>query len=265
MGVINTRKKLYYLLEIGNGDNESDVTFDFYDWFMMAVIFISIIPLAFHTQNKAFALIDKITVIVYIIDYILRLFTADYKINKGAISFLIYPFTPMAIIDLITILPSLTVLSGGFKLLKVFRLLRTLKAFRAFKVIRYSKSINLIVDVLKSQKNTLGTVAGLALGYVLFTALLIFNVEPGSFDSFFDAFYWATVSLTTVGYGDIYPVSTLGRIVTMISSVIGVAVIALPSGIVTAGFMDALKEKESNKGAQINEDRDEKSFTEKVD
>ena len=73
---------------------------------------------------------------------------------------------------------------------------------------------------------------------------MIFNVEPDSFDNFFDAVYWATVSLTTMGYGDIYPVTTIGRIVTMVSSIFGIAIIALPAGIITAGFMEQLSDEQ---------------------
>lgn len=72
------------------------------------------------------------------------------------------------------------------------------------------------------------------------SALVVFNVEPDSFNSFFDAIYWATVSLTTMGYGDIYPVTEIGRVVTMISSLFGIAIVALPAGIITAGYMDEL-------------------------
>ena len=79
-------------------------------------------------------------------------------------------------------------------------------------------------------------------GYILISALIIFNVEGDSFETFFDAIYWATVSLTTVGYGDIYAVTTAGRIITMISSIFGIAIVALPAGIITAGYMEALNE-----------------------
>ena len=79
----------------------------------------------------------------------------------------------------------------------------------------------------------------------MISALVIFSVEPDSFNTYFDAVYWATVSLTTVGYGDIYPVSVMGRLIAMISSVLGIAIVALPSGIITAGYMAELsKEKE---------------------
>ena len=79
--------------------------------------------------------------------------------------------------------------------------------------------------------------------YILISALVIFNVEPQTFDNFFEAIYWATVSLTTVGYGDIYPTSDIGRIITMISSVFGIAIVALPAGIITAGYMDEISTK----------------------
>ena len=75
-------------------------------------------------------------------------------------------------------------------------------------------------------------------------ALLVFNVEPETFHNFFDALYWSTVSLATVGYGDIYPVTTAGRLVSMVSSMVGVIVIALPSGIITAGYMEVMKEED---------------------
>ena len=153
----------------------------------------------------------------------------------------------MAIIDLISILPSLSFISNGFKLLRVLRMIRAFRVLRVFKAMRYSKSFIIIGNVLKSSKQSLIAVGALALGYILVSALVVFNVEPDSFGSFFDAVYWATVSLTTVGYGDIYPVSTLGRIITMISSVFGIAIVALPAGIITAGYMNEInKDKEED-------------------
>ena len=90
------------------------------------------------------------------------------------------------------------------------------------------------------------TVGILAIGYIIISALAVFNVEPETFPTFFDAIYWSTVSLTTVGYGDIYTVSVVGRLITMISSVLGVAIVALPAGIITAGYMKALEAESSN-------------------
>lgn len=206
----------------------------------MTTIVVSIFPLAFKTTNSIFQWIDYITVAIFIFDYLLRLITADIKLKKSVASFFLYPITPMAIIDLLSILPSVSVLNSSFRLLKLFRLLRTLKVLRAFKFLRYSKSFEIISNVFKKQKKVLAAVATMAVAYVLVSALVIYNVEPESFNTFFDAVYWATISLTTVGYGDLYPVTTIGRIVTMISSVFGIAIIALPSGVITAGYLSEI-------------------------
>ena len=105
----------------------------------------------------------------------------------------------------------------------------------------------MILSVFRSQKETLLTIGGIALSYVLISALVIINVEPDTFPSYFDAVYWAIVSLTTVGYGDIYPITTIGKIITMISSVFGIAIVALPAGVITAGMMDEInKLKDDN-------------------
>ena len=232
------RKRLYTIIEpAGDGDKLSRL----YDFLMMAAIVISIFPLAFKETNIVFQWIEYITVSICILDYILRIATADYKLKKAASSFVLYPFTPMAIIDLLSILPSVIMVNDGFKLLRLFRLIKVL---RAFKFLRYSKSFDVIVNVFNSQKKVLSAVATMAVAYILVSALVIYNVEPESFATFFDAFYWATISLTTVGYGDIYPVTTIGRIVTMISSVFGIAIIALPSGVITASYLDEINKKD---------------------
>ena len=110
----------------------------------------------------------------------------------------------------------------------------------------------MIVNVFKKQKRVLSAVATMSIAYVLISALVIYNVEPESFANFFDAIYWATVSLTTVGYGDIYPVTNIGRFVTMVSSIFGIAIVALPSGVITAGYLSEVskedeKENDSDK------------------
>ena len=105
----------------------------------------------------------------------------------------------------------------------------------------------IIIKVIRNSKDALLAVCTLAIGYILVSALVIFNVEGDSFKTFFDAIYWATVSLTTVGYGDIYPVTTTGRIITMISSMFGIAIVALPAGIITAEYMEALNEERAGK------------------
>ena len=235
------RKRLFEIIEISTGN---DLASSIYDYFMIFVILFSLVPLAFKRTTTALNVLDKVTVTVFLVDYIFRLFTADYKLKKGWVSFILYPFTFMALIDIVCILPSFTPLHAGFRILKIFRLLRSFRVIRAAKMLRYSKSLVLVADVIREQKSALIAVCLLSVSYVLISALVIFNVEPDTFGNFFDAVYWATVSLATIGYGDIYPVSTAGRVITIISSFLGVAIIALPAGIITAGFMDKLNEKQ---------------------
>lgn len=235
------------IFEIIEASKEDDKLSSSYDMIMLLAIIISLIPLAFKETNTVFIVIDKVTVTLFIIDYLLRLITADYKLQtKSPIAFIKYPFGFMAMVDLISILPSLNLMNSAFRLFKVFRMLRvarvfrTARIFRVFKAARYSKSIMIIMEVFRQSKDALLAVGTLAVVYILISALIVFNVEPETFPSFFDAIYWATISLTTVGYGDVYCVSTFGKIITMLSSIAGIAIVALPAGIVTGGYLDAL-------------------------
>lgn len=244
------RKRIFEIIEQSkDGDKTSLV----YDLAMLVVIIVSIIPLTFAHDHPVFQTIEVVTVTIFIIDYLLRWITADYKVGRRGWSFLIYPFTGWAIIDLLSILPGLSIMGKGFKIFRVTRMLRIL---RLFKLVRYSEKIQVFGKVLYKERGVLLGVLGISMFYVFLTALIMFNAEPhidpqdGSvtFETFFDALYWATVTLTTVGYGDLTPVTDLGRFVSMLSSLFGVAIIALPSGIITASYLDELraikKEKE---------------------
>ena len=249
------RKKLYYLVENGQ-DPENPGKLDWYDILMLVAIVASIVPLMFTQDCKAFRIIEQVTVSLFILDYILRWITADYRLGKKGWSFVLYPFTGWAILDLLSILPGLNVLARGFTL---FRLTRLVRIVRLFKLFRYSNKIQVLGRVLKKEQQVLWTVLGIAVFYVFLTALIMFNVEPHvnpetgavTFATFFDALYWATVTLTTVGYGDMIPVTDIGRFVSMLSSLFGVAIIALPSGVITASYLEELRmlkaKKENNK------------------
>ena len=226
------RERLYSLV---NGDEGEAM------WcgrVMTVLIVASLVPLCFKDSNPALEAIEYACVVVFILDYLARWVTADLKLGKGALSFVIYPFTPMAIIDLLSILPVFLALNDALRTLRVLRLFR---AARAFKLIRYSRSASAISAVFVKQRQALLAVLCFAIAYILVSALVVFNVEPETFNTFFDAVYWAVVSLTTVGYGDLYPSTDVGRTIAMISSLMGVAVVALPSGIITAGMLDELR------------------------
>lgn len=253
------RKRVYEIIEQAKeGDRVSYI----YDCVMLVAIIASIIPLMFIKEYSAFKVIEIIALSIFILDYILRWITADYRSEKKGWSFALYPFTGWAIIDMLSILPGLSLLGRGFKLFRVTRLLRIL---RLFKFIRYSYKIQVLGKVVRKEKGVLLTVLGIAVFYVFLTALIMFNAEPHinpvtgeqTFRDFFDALYWATVTLTTVGYGDMVPVTDIGRFISMLSSLFGVAIIALPSGVITASYLDELRSSKADK----NED----SFIDKGD
>ncbi|MBD5221436.1 MAG: ion transporter [Bacteroidales bacterium] len=230
-----------------NRDRKGMLYSRIYDWYMLVMIIASIVPLMFIEDYPIFKVIEIITVTAFIIDYFLRWYTSNIQLKKGIASYLIYPFTPMAIIDLLSILPGLNLISPEFKLL---RLTRLLKIVRLLKIFRYSDKITIFINVLRKEKEVLLSVLMLAVFYIFITALIMFNAEPHvnpqtgeiTFHSFFEALYWATVTLTTVGYGDLCPVTDIGRIVSMLSSLFGVAIIALPSGVITASYLEELRE-----------------------
>ena len=233
------RKRIFEIVEPAKTKDRNSAI---YDVIMMVIILISLVPLAFKTENIFFDIVDKICAAIFIFDYLLRWITADYKFNKKSVfSFLRYPFSFMAIIDLLSVLPSLTAMNSGFKILRIFRMFRALRVFRAAKALRYSRSLRIIINVFQKSREPLAAVGTFAIAYILISALVILNVEPDSFNDYFDAVYWATVSLTTVGYGDLYPVTVVGRIVAMLSSLFGIAIVALPSGIITAGYMNEIE------------------------
>lgn len=228
---MSKRKALYEAIE---GDTQSSI---WYGRIMTVIIIVSLVPLCFWEDTAIFYIIEYVCVLIFIIDYIARWTTADYKLDKGAASFALYPFTPMAIIDLLTILPSFMILNPAWRTLRILRLFR---AMRAFRLIRYSKSVTAIINALKRQRGQLAVVLAFAIAYVLVAAMIMYNVEHETFPTFFDAVYWSMVSLTTVGYGDLYPVTDLGRTVAMISSFVGIAIVAMPAGIITAGMIEEM-------------------------
>ncbi len=253
------REKIYLVVKPWGGKKYSRI----YDIVMLVAIAMGIFPLMFRKHFEIFWYFNIVSGICFIVDYVLRWITADFELEqKGKwTSFVLYPFTPMAIIDLLSILPVFNLLNPTFKIARVTRLLMTL---RVFKVIRYFEPLEIVLSVMRSQRKILLTVLSLAIFYIFVTALIMFNAEEeinpetGTylFDTFFEAFYWSACTLTTVGYGDLYPISSIGRVISIISSIVGIAIIALPSGIITAGYMEELRsrrERKAHSGKQNEE------------
>lgn len=232
------RKKLFKIVE-------KDTTYyEWYDILILICIWISIIPLTFKEQNNFTYILTILTTIVFVIDYILRWITSDFRLKKGISSFIKYPFTISAIFDLIVILSCFSEIFNSSYILRIFSIFRIL---RIAKTLRYSTKFEIIKSVVNKNKKILEVVCGFTAGFIFISALIMFQFENQSFKNFFEAIYWSTTVLTTVGYGDICPKTEIGRLISIISSLVGIAFVALPTGIITSGFVEELnKEKEND-------------------
>ena len=221
------------------GDNASHL----YDLLIVLVSILSLVPVVFHTNGldestqHTLQIIDIVAVYILCFDYLLNWMTFDIAQGKQGkwTEFLKYPFTITAIVNLLSILPTLNLLPSEFLFLRVLRIVR---------LFRYSRHLTLIINVFVRERKTLVSAVVLALAFIFTMALLMFTFEPATFDNFVDALYWSTITLTTIGFGDITPESDLGYILTSISSIIGIFILALPAGIMTGGFLQQLKRQD---------------------
>ena len=237
---LELKRRIYEILEPSGTDDPASKA---YDLLMTLAVVVGLIPMTLKHENVFVIWIDIVTSALFIIDYAFRLYTADYKMGyKSYKAYIAYVLSPIAIFDLLSIVP---VVSVFYRPLARLTLLRLFRATRVVKLVRYSKTMVSISNVIRKVRKQLEAVFILVVIYIFISAMLMFQLEPNLFETFFDALYWATISITTIGYGDISPVTLLGRIITMISALVGMAVIALPTGIITASYMQEITRKKS--------------------
>ncbi len=234
------KRRVYEVIEVSKaGDSSSKA----YDILMTTAIIVGLIPMTLKHDNIYTIFIEIVTSFVFVCDYAARVYTADYKMGfKSYKAYIAYMLTPLAIFDFLSILPVIYLFTPVSSMIGLLRLFRV---FRALKLVRYSKTMVVIANVIRKVKKQLMAVLILITVYIFVSAMLVFQLEPNLFNNFFDALYWATISITTIGYGDISPTTPIGRLITMISALVGVAVIALPSGIITAAYMSEISKKKS--------------------
>lgn len=194
-----------------------------------------------------FDLFEAISVGIFTLEYILRIWscTEDPKYKGPIFGRLRFALTPSMLIDLISFMPFYVATWGvDFRAIRVVRLFRL---FRLLKMGRYIKSLLIIQNVIRSKKEELSiTLFSGVILLVVASSLLYFiehDAQPEVFSSIPDAMWWAVITLTTVGYGDIYPITILGKIVGASIAVLGIGLFALPAGIIASGFASELQEQ----------------------
>ena len=187
--------------------------------------------------------LESATVLFFGIDYVLRLITANnlYPESDEKTSLLKYIFSFAGIIDLLSFLPYYlpVFFPAG---LAVFRMFRVVRIFRLFRINAYYDSLNVITEVIISKKQQLLSSVFIILTLMLASSLCMYSLEheaqPEVFSNAFSGIWWSASTLLTVGYGDIYPVTTLGRVFSIIITFLGVGMVAIPTGIISAGFVE---------------------------
>lgn len=245
------KKHVYTLLHPAEGDTRWDKVVN---TFLITLICLNVVAVILETVDSIhnaykvfFRDFDTISVIIFSIEYSLRVWSANYHDKyrhsiKGRIR---YIFSLGAIIDLVAILPwYLQVFTGGLdlRILRIFRLTRILRLFR---LTAYTKSAQMILNVFKSRFNELLLSFILTMFLIIISSCLVFfaehQVPNTNFTSIPATIWWAVVTLTTVGYGDMAPVTIIGKIFSVLIMLAGVGLLALPAGIITSGFLDELK------------------------
>lgn len=247
----NIKNRVYNLIR---DDDENDLASNIFDGIIITLIIINVIMTIADTFSlpesiqKIFNIVEVISVVIFTIEYIMRVWTSDLMYNnisafKARIK---YIFSFMALIDLFSILPFYLPFIIPIDL-RVLRMLRIIRLFRVFKVNRYTNALTVIANVLKRKKNQLVSSVFVVFLLMIVASVLMYNVEnqaqPEAFSNAFDALWWAVATFTTVGYGDIYPITGLGKLLSAIIAILGIGLVAVPTGIISAGFIEQIDEQ----------------------
>ena len=261
------RKIKQRAFEIIQNANENDPDSKRFDLFIVGLISLNLIVAVVETFDIPLYLqqiiknIENISVIIFSIEYILRVWTSDYLYQEltplqSRIKFI---FSFMACIDLLAILPFYLPLIIPIDL-RVLRALRIIRMFRFFKIGRYTDAFITIGKVFKSKSGQLFSSVFVVMLLMIISAVLMYNVEstaqPDKFENAFSGIWWSISTLTTVGYGDIYPVTVMGKLLSIVIAILGIGLIAVPTGIITSGFIEVLNEEKE----QIADVVDEKCY-----
>ena len=241
------KEKIFNIIQIGDKSNKISRAFDI---FITITIISNILVTFLETFDQLsfcaglFTVVEYVTVLIFCIEYILRIWTADYlypDTGKGSARFK-FLISFDGIVDLLTIIPAFFL--SGFV---IFRMLRVARIFHLFRLNAKYDSFNIITTVLYEKRNQIISSVFIVMILMFASSLCMYSVEhnaqPEVFKNAFSGIWWSMSTLLTVGYGDIYPITTLGRIMAICIAYLGVGVVAIPTGIISAGFVEQYQRK----------------------
>lgn len=246
------KERILHLVEKGEHGNKINSRFDS---FIMVLIILNVIAIildtvpSIHTPlQKEFHYFEVFSVVVFSIEFLMRLYVSDLTHPsksrfKSALSFV---FSGYGIIDLLAVLPFY--LPYIFTIdLRIIRMLRLLRFARLFKIARYNKSLHILWKVIHSKRMELSIIGYASIVVLIVSSTLIYFLEhdaqPDKFQSIAASFWWSISTVTALGYGDVYPITTLGKVLASFVSVLGIALFAIPTGIISSGFFELRQKK----------------------
>ena len=238
----NVKRRIFDIIQIGNQNDTPSRAFDI---FLVCVIILNITAMFLETFEElqpwrgVFDVVETVTVLVFCVEYILRIWTAEYLYPGQSRGRAVWKFLRSydGVIDLLTILPFFFL--SGFV---VFRMLRVVRIFHLFRINAQYDSFNVIKSVLYEKRNQIASSVFIIVILMLASSLFMYSVEheaqPEHFRNALSGIWWSVSTLLTVGYGDIYPITALGKAMAIVITFLGVGVVAIPTGIISAGFVE---------------------------
>ncbi len=248
------RRRAYALVEPVSEDGISS-RIDWFDRFIIILIVLNVAAVVLGTLpgvEKAVRVplhdFEVFSIVVFTVEYVLRLWScvSNPRYARPVLGRLRLAASPLALVDLLAILPFYIPIILPMDL-RVLRAVRVFRIFRLFKLGRYSESLKIIGAVIRSRKSELAVTFFLIFILLVLSSSLLFYAERGAqpekFSSIPASMWWGVVTLTTVGYGDVYPLTPLGKVFGSIISFLGIGLFALPTGILAAGFLEEFRKK----------------------
>lgn len=248
------------VFEIISKADEGDRASKLFDGFIMSLIALSILSIVLESfenlsskYGAVFSAFEAFSVFFFGLEYLLRIWTANYLYPESKHPHLKYIVSFMAIIDLLAILPFfLPFISADMRFLRMFRLFRLARLLRVLKLGRYLDALHIIKQVVAESASQLVMSIVICFFVMLFSSIIMYTVEnpvqPDQFPNILASLWWAICTLTTVGYGDVFPITATGKFFAAVISLVGIGIIAIPTGIISAGFTSVI-----NKGNQEDE------------